>query len=83
MRCKISVLALALSIFAAATPAQDDREPVTWCGYLVDARYVADLESWESLSQKAKKYPRERGLRKKLLSVDSGWSEAASSTCST
>ncbi len=64
MRCKISVLALALSIFAAATPAQDDREPVTWRGYLVDARYVADLESWESLSQKAKKYPRERGLTK-------------------
>ncbi len=64
MRFKISVLALAISIFAAATPAQDDREQVTWRGYLVDARYAADLQSWESLSQKAKKYTRERGLTK-------------------
>ncbi|MBA3440742.1 MAG: hypothetical protein H0T92_12820 [Pyrinomonadaceae bacterium] len=64
MKFKVFALASALAICAVATSAQDDSEQVTLRGYLVDARYASDLQSWETLAQKAKKYTRQRGLTK-------------------
>ena len=64
MRSTAIVSALALAIYAVAVWAQNDTEQVTLRGYLVDARYASDLQSWENLAGKAKKYTRARGLSK-------------------
>lgn len=47
----------------AASPAPASDEQQTWRGLLVDARYAADLLSYESVAQKAKKYSKELGLK--------------------
>lgn len=64
MKFKVFALASALAICTVSTSAQDDSEQVTLRGYLVDARYASDLQSWETIAQKAKKYSRQRGLTK-------------------
>lgn len=64
MKLKVFAVVLIIAVFSGGARAQEESEQVTLRGYLVDARYITDLQSWESLTQKAKKYTRERGRTK-------------------
>ncbi|HVG39290.1 MAG TPA: hypothetical protein VM870_08385 [Pyrinomonadaceae bacterium] len=65
MKAKAIFLAIGLTLLTASAAAQDaGGEQKTWRGFLVDARYVSNLLSYESLAQKAKQYTKELGLKR-------------------
>lgn len=64
MKFKFIVFATAIVcvLTAKSALAQDHPDQATLRGFLVDAHYISDLLSYESLTQKAKTYTKEIGL---------------------